>query len=203
MQALLRARREMARELVAPILAGVARKDTGHAAFHGCVDWHSAVHGVWALTAYARMTGDTVCDGLLEETLRPEKLAAERALLAARPGFEMPYGRAWFLRLAIDHERVFKDRRLAALADEAAQSLMTRYQKIDPDPLSTATSSRQLPSVSRQRTVRNRVDPNTSTCSSAIGTPLARTRSTSSSKSPAATASAQHGPVAVSKEAGG
>jgi DUF2891 family protein len=103
MQALLQARREIARELVEPIRKSVERKDTGHAAFHGCIDWHSAVHGVWALTAYARMTGDTICDGLLEETLRPETLAAERALLAARPGFEMPYGRAWFLRLAREH----------------------------------------------------------------------------------------------------
>jgi len=100
MQSLLRARREIARALTEPIRQGVARKDTGHAAFHGCVDWHSAVHGAWALTAYARMTGDTICDALLDEMLRPEKLAAERALLAARPNFEMPYGRAWLLRLA-------------------------------------------------------------------------------------------------------
>jgi hypothetical protein len=121
----------MARELVAPILAGVARKDTGHAAFHGCVDWHSAVHGVWALTAYARMTDDTIGDELLAETLRPEKLAAERALLAARPGFEMPYGRAWFLRLAREHALSRGDgtsqTALQAMAGEVLGSMLAYY----------------------------------------------------------------------------
>jgi hypothetical protein len=120
MQSLLQARREIARQLVEPIRQSVARKDTGHAAFHGCIDWHSAVHGVWALTAYVRMTGDTVCAGLLEETLRPEKLAAERALLAARPDFEMPYGRAWFLRLAREHGLYMRD----ATGDRAAPALL-------------------------------------------------------------------------------
>ena len=38
--------------------AYVARRDTEHPAFHGCVDWHSACHGVWALLAYQRATGD-------------------------------------------------------------------------------------------------------------------------------------------------
>jgi len=103
MLALLERRGQIARALVEPILASVARKDTAHAAFHGCIDWHSAVHGAWALTAYARATGDAACAALLEETLQPEPLAAERALLATRPDFEMPYGRAWFLRLAREH----------------------------------------------------------------------------------------------------
>src|SRR5262245_51014206 len=134
MQALLRARREIARELVEPIRWSVARKDTGHAAFHGCVDWHSAVHGMWALTAYARMTGDTTCDGLLEQTLRPEKLAAERALLAARPDFEMPYGRAWLLRLAREHALHRGDGALQPMAGEVLASMLAYYGGRAPDP---------------------------------------------------------------------
>ena len=43
---------EIAAELAKAVRAAVARKDTGHAAFHGCIDWHSAVHGAWALAAY-------------------------------------------------------------------------------------------------------------------------------------------------------
>jgi hypothetical protein len=146
MQALLRARREIARALVEPIRAGVARNDTGHAAFHGCVDWHSAVHGVWALTAYARMTGDTICDRLLEETLRPEKLTTERALLAARPGFEMPYGRAWFLRLAREHvldkgDGAFQPA-LHAMAGDVLASMLAYYGgQRRPDPRRGSYSS--------------------------------------------------------------
>jgi DUF2891 family protein len=139
MQSLVQARREIARALVEPVRKSVARKDTGHAAFHGCIDWHSAVHGVWALTAYARMTGDTVCDGLLEEVLRPDKLAAERALLAVRPEFEMPYGRAWFLRLAREHglyRRGAKgDGALQSMAGEVLASMLAHYGALRrPDP---------------------------------------------------------------------
>jgi hypothetical protein len=139
MKSLLQARGEIARELVEPIRSAVARKDTGHAAFHGCIDWHSAVHGVWALTAYGRMTGDTVCDALLEETLRPEKLAIERALLAARPDFEMPYGRAWFLRLAREgglHRRGSKgDGVVETMAGEVLDSMLAWYgAQRRPDP---------------------------------------------------------------------
>jgi DUF2891 family protein len=130
MQSLQQARSEIARALVEPIRQGVARKDTRHAAFHGCVDWHSAVHGAWALTAYARMTGDTICDELLEETLRPEKLAAERALLAARPDFEMPYGRAWLLRLARERELHLRGGgggTLQSMAGEVLASMLAYY----------------------------------------------------------------------------
>lgn len=134
MDSLLQARFQIARELVAPILASVVRKDTSHAAFHGCIDWHSAVHGVWAVTAYARMTGDAGCNGALEDLLQPEKLAAERALLAARPEFEMPYGRAWFLRLAREHALYTGSGALQPMAEEVLASMLARYRAHPPDP---------------------------------------------------------------------
>ncbi len=139
MQSLLRARIEIAGALAEPIRQSVARKDTGHVAFHGCIDWHSAVHGVWALTAYTRMTGDASCDSLLEETLRPEKLAAERALLTARTGFEMPYGRAWFLRLARENALYAGDTKgdgaLQSMAREVLASMLAWYgAQRRPDP---------------------------------------------------------------------
>jgi hypothetical protein len=134
MQALLQARSEIARELVEPIRASVARRDTRHSAFHGCVDWHSAVHGAWALAAYARMTGESACDAILEETLRPEKIAAERALLRLRPAFEMPYGRAWFLRLAREHALLTGSSVLQPMADEVLGSMLACYRGRAPDP---------------------------------------------------------------------
>jgi hypothetical protein len=134
MQALRKARLQIARELVESIRANVVRRDTCHAAFHGCVDWHSAVHGVWALAAYARMTADGLCDAMLEETLRPEQLAAERALLAARPDFEMPYGRAWFLRLAREYALYTGSGALQPMADEVLGSMLHYYCGRPPDP---------------------------------------------------------------------
>jgi hypothetical protein len=134
MQTLLKARSEIARELVELIRANVVRRDSGHAAFHGCVDWHSAVHGAWALTAYARMTGDSCCDAVLGEVLRPENLAVERRLLAARPDFEMPYGRAWFLRLAREHALHVGSAALQPMADDVLLSMLAYYRGRAPDP---------------------------------------------------------------------
>lgn len=127
--------------LTEPIAACVARDDTDHPVFRGCIDWHSSVHGVWALTAYRGVSGDTRHESIIHARLTADALARELADLRARPDFEMPYGRAWFLRLAIDYERVFGDRRLSALAREAAQSLIAYYTRVDPDPLSTAYDS--------------------------------------------------------------
>jgi hypothetical protein len=139
MRSLVQARKEIARELVEPIRWAVARKDSDHAAFHGCIDWHSAVHGAWALAAYGRMTGDSLCDALLEEILRPEKLALERALLAARPGFEMPYGRAWFLRLVREHRFRMRGSKghgvLEVMAGEVMGSMLAYFgARRRPDP---------------------------------------------------------------------
>src|SRR5262245_47626768 len=51
---LTRDRVEIVTDLARPIAECLARRDTEHAAFHGCIDWHSAVHAAWALSAYTR-----------------------------------------------------------------------------------------------------------------------------------------------------
>jgi hypothetical protein len=128
----------IATALAEPIAVCVARKDTDHPAFHGCIDWHSAVHGVWALSAYTRASSDRRYQSLIKRVLNPRRLAQERNYLAQHPDFEMPYGRSWFLRLAIDHQRAFRTELLTPFADEVAQSLIVHYTRTAPDPLSVA-----------------------------------------------------------------
>lgn len=137
----LQERAGFARALTEPISACVVKHDTSNPVFHGCIDWHSSVHGVWALSAYSWATGDGRYRNLIESLLKPELLAEERQHLAANPEFEMPYGRAWFLRLAIDYRRAFGGTLLDAFADDVAQSLMTYYTRVQPDPQSTAYQS--------------------------------------------------------------
>jgi hypothetical protein len=92
--------------LVPPIVAGLHRSDTDAPVFRGSIDWHSSVHAHWALLRIARVTGrHAEAAALADRSLSPKGLAAERIYLAERPAFEMPYGRAWFLRLAIEHDR--------------------------------------------------------------------------------------------------
>lgn len=124
----------MAKALAGAVREALARTDTDHIAFHGCIDWHSAVHGTWALTAYTRMTGDTQYAPFISEILTPQKVAAERAFIASRPDFEMPYGRAWFLRLAMEHRLAFGGDALKPMADDVLASLLDTYVKRRPDP---------------------------------------------------------------------
>ena len=124
----------MAKALAGAVREALVRADTDHIAFHGCIDWHSAVHGTWALTAYTRMTGDTQHAPFISDILTPEKVAAERAFVASRPDFEMPYGRAWFLRLALEHQLAFGGEALKPMADDVLASLLDTYAKRQPDP---------------------------------------------------------------------
>jgi hypothetical protein len=135
------ARAHDAFELSKPIAVCVARHDTSNPAFHGCIDWHSSVHGTWALVAYGAMTGDRRYEPLIARVLVPARLAAERRHLAADPSFEMPYGRAWFLRLAVDYRRFAKSDLLDDFADDVAASLVDYYNRHAPEPVSIAYQS--------------------------------------------------------------
>ncbi len=87
-----------------PILKdAIERKDTQHPIFHGCYDWHSSVHGHWALIRIARTAErHEALAGAVTDRFGASALKSESAYLGKNPSFEMPYGRAWFLRLAIE-----------------------------------------------------------------------------------------------------
>ena len=125
---LMEGKQAVAAELARQVAFGSRRRDTDYPAFKGCVDWHSAVHGVWALVAYQRATGDAQYAPLVASILNGDALAQEREHLRQAPSFEMPYGRAWFLRLAIDHHRLSGSDDLLAFSDEVAASLRDYYR---------------------------------------------------------------------------
>jgi hypothetical protein len=130
---LLEHKQAIASELAAQAAYCESRHDTDYPAFKGCIDWHSSVHGVWALIAYERATGDRKYSPLVASILKKDALARERQHLRRSPGFEMPYGRAWFLRLAIDYRLLTGSNDLTEFADEVAFSIRDYYahQTID------------------------------------------------------------------------
>lgn len=73
--------------------------------FDGDYDWHSAVHGHWALLSMARVTRHQALEAETMARLTDAALRRERGRLAASPGFEMPYGRAWLLLLLSELSR--------------------------------------------------------------------------------------------------
>jgi hypothetical protein len=128
-------REEIFRELEPRIAGCIGRKDTAHPLFHGCIDWHSAVHGHWALFRIARATGtNTAFTRQAERALDDRRLSLESADLARRLEFENPYGRAWFLRLAIDFEKWAsktepRPARLRAMADLVGKSILQYFSQ--------------------------------------------------------------------------
>lgn len=128
-------RARIAIDLARPIEDCVRRRDTRHPAFHGCIDWHSSVHGTWALLAFGAARRDARPHPLAMGALSASRLARERSDLAADPAFEMPYGRAWFLRLVREFEQAAPgDLRLREFGDDVAASLVRRYAERAPDP---------------------------------------------------------------------
>ncbi|MHC5040458.1 MAG: DUF2891 family protein [Planctomycetota bacterium] len=128
-------------DLGAGILEAIRRRDTEHPVFHGCIDWHSSTHGHWALFRIAR-TLPAQRDGAeaADASLTPEGMQREARDLASAPPFEMPYGRAWFLRLASERERWCAETgapdplKLRPIADALAGSMLDFYAGGAPGP---------------------------------------------------------------------
>lgn len=110
-------------ELVPLVEICVGKEDTRHAVFHGCVDWHSAVHGHWALLRVSRVTGDERLLNIVRSSMQPAAMRHESEFLTANPRFEMPYGRAWFLKLIKEYEVATSDLQFRFAADANAATL--------------------------------------------------------------------------------
>ena len=77
-------------------------------AFYGCFDWHSAVHGHWAmvrvLKRYPGISEAAEIRAALDRHLTPELIQKEVEYFTASRNktFERPYGWGWLLRLAAE-----------------------------------------------------------------------------------------------------
>lgn len=125
-------------------VAKVDELDGTKTLFHGCYDWHSSVHAHWAVLR-ADLTGaGGSAEGAekMDQRLTADALAKVKSELEANSAYEMPYGRAWLLRLASEHEiwSVKKGKadanRMRALADFTAKSLLDYYTATPPNPRS-------------------------------------------------------------------
>lgn len=117
-------REDFLKGLAEPILACIAKVDTQHPVFNGCIDWHSAVHATYALHAISRHTGDDKYRMAAEVKLTPAGLDAE--LTRVKDGKipeEIPYGYSWFLTLARERELSTGQTDLLPLATEIRDQL--------------------------------------------------------------------------------
>ena len=109
--------------------------------FHGAFDWHSAVHGHWTLVRALHVDPDrselgddhaAEIEQALDQSLNAEDLAREVAYAEARPGFEVPYGRAWLLTLCAELRQMNHPllERLEHLESEAQGAIIRWCKKL-------------------------------------------------------------------------
>jgi hypothetical protein len=115
------------------ILSAVGNADTASPIFHGCFDWHSAVHGVYSLYAIYNRTGDDLYLEAARQHARPELVAGELGYM--RQGWleaeENPYGFAWMLVLVETQERATGGLELRPLADYAVERITALLAGLD------------------------------------------------------------------------
>ena len=119
-----------------------------HPVFHGCFDWHSAVHSHWMLVRSCRLLGESDpgprCRALLECQFDEESLRREAAHLRSHPLFERPYGLAWVLALSHELAMLGGDdgrswqKRIRPLVDAASENLTSWLVKLG-SPMRTGT----------------------------------------------------------------
>ena len=114
---------ETLREFIKTFKSEVSQKDTEHVIFHGCWDWHSSVHGHWALLESAHLVNDKENFEWVSRRLQSKDIEEEIQYLNDHPEFEMPYGRAWYLRLMMRFEQITGNENYKSLVQEIALNL--------------------------------------------------------------------------------
>ncbi|MCA9472629.1 MAG: DUF2891 domain-containing protein [Nitrospirales bacterium] len=142
-------RKDYLTSLATVVERGVTRTDTRHPAFCGCIDWHSSVHGTYALLVASRLTGHTPWFDAAEAVLRSERLAEELTCLqCGELDHELPYGYAWFLKLAQERERWGRHSDVHVLATEIATRLEHWVFSLSDDDILHYASRREYGNVS-------------------------------------------------------
>ena len=117
----------------------VDKVDGDKTLFHGCFDWHSAVHGHWALFRMDQSGSGIHHQRVIEVSQRftPQKTSSVIKELEEFPKWELPYGRAWLLKLVIEYEKwgerikVQLSKNWRHLGDTTADSLINYYVEGD------------------------------------------------------------------------
>ncbi|HLK75074.1 MAG TPA: DUF2891 family protein [Streptosporangiaceae bacterium] len=130
--------------LAAPIEACIMRDDTAHPAFHGCVDWHSAVHATFSLLAISRLTGDPAYRGAARKAVggRPAIEMAVTEVQASRLTEELPYGYSWSLILDTE-ARIEGNTQFDGLAGVTAAALAKWLTSMAPGELARSALSQE------------------------------------------------------------
>jgi len=125
---------EILAEFTKTFRSEISKKDTEHVIFHGCWDWHSSVHGHWALLESSHLLDDKENLKWVSERLQSKNMEEEIRHLKDNAEFEMPYGRAWYLRLMMRLEQITGFGDYKSLVHEVALDLRKWIENSMRDP---------------------------------------------------------------------
>ncbi len=136
-------------ELAEVVEQGLLRQDTHHPVFCGCIDWHSSVHGCYALMAASRLTGQERWEQRVHALLKMENLQEEIACLKrGELAHELPYGFAWLLKFVQEFERKHQSEPLRSLSLMVADRLTDWLFNLSSDEIHTRLQDRKYDNLS-------------------------------------------------------
>lgn len=130
--------------LAAPIEACIVRHDMANPAFHGCVDWHSAVHATFSLLVISRLSGDPAYRDVAMQAVggpRAIEMAVKEVQANGLIG-ELPYGYGWSLILDTE-ARIEGNTQFDGLATVTAAALAKWLTSMTPSELDRGALSQE------------------------------------------------------------
>lgn len=139
-KAFLSDREDLMEELAPAFVSCYKRRDSlidpASPIFHGCLDWHSAVHAAYSHHVMYRRTGDKSYLELAQDQIAPNGVslvpAEEIYTIAKAPDYELsenPYGFGWFLVMAREREQSTKRKDFRPLANFAADQMIGWFEQ--------------------------------------------------------------------------
>ena len=138
-KAFLSDREELLEKLAPAFVSCFQRRDSAidplSPIFHGCIDWHSAVHAAYSHHVLYRRTGKDRYLKLVQDQIAPAGVSlipAEEAYERAKaPDYlltENPYGFGWFLVLAREREQSTGKKDMRDMARFAANQMVSWFR---------------------------------------------------------------------------
>ena len=117
------------------------KKNNKYLPFNNCIDWSTTISSYWLLFRVSRVTGKSnEFAKKAHSELMGDNIKKEQSFLEKNPSFEMPYGRSWFLRLAIEEQlwceslKIKPLKSIKIMAVFVAKSIEEYYTKNPPNP---------------------------------------------------------------------
>lgn len=134
METLLSNKKHHLADMATRLSACLNQRDSRRGMFAGCGSRLRAIQAVWGVMSYGWLSRDMRYVTQIRQRLSASSLRREWRLLQQGKEVYSAYEKSWFLRLALDHMRIYDSKDLVTMADWMAQSLIDELNSKGIDP---------------------------------------------------------------------